>query len=940
MKIHVGNHGVIVLALMMMMMVMLVANGETLGTREIGVGVILDMDSHVGKSIRISILMAIEYIYTNHSTTIIVPHFRDSKYDNVEASSAAIDLLKNTQVMAIIGPQKSSQADFVLDIAQRSKVPVISPATNPDLSPIRNPYFIRIAQASSTQAQPIASLVKSFGWREVVFVYEDTDFGRGHIPYLSDAMVNISTQVKYRTLLSPSSSDEKILQELYNLKTMQTRVFVVHMLPDLASRFFKKADEAGMMAQGYAWIITDVLTGLLHQLDPDAIDSMQGVLGVKPYIPPSNQLTNFEKRWKRRFHKEYPDDIDRVELDMFGIWSYDYAVGLAIALKSIDQIKLSTTFKRPRKASTDLAAIGTSEMGPTLLPMIRDIRLKGSISGDFQVVDGQLQTLAYQIVNMIGKGENPIGFWSSRNGISNRLSHNQGLSYTTNKDDLGTIIWPGDSPQIPKGWDIATGGDNILKVGVPAKGGFVEFIQTSIDPKTQVVNATGFCIDVFKAVIEFLPYDVPYKFIAYENPNGEPPDYNDLVYQIFLEKFDMVVGDVTILSNRSNYVEFTLPYSESGVSMLVPAKIDSKNFWIFMRPLEMKLWITIGGFFIYTGFVVWVLEHRVNQEFRGPPHQQFGMIFWFSFSTLVFAHREKMMSNLSRFVVIVWIFVVLVLTSSYTASLASMLTVQKLQPTLTNISQLKESGDYVGCQDGSFVADMLIKDMGFNGDKLKKYANVQEYANALSNGTTKNGVSAIVDEVPYLKTLQAKSCNKYVMVGTTYKTAGFGFAFPKGSPLVAEFSSAILKVIEGQIRNISDRWIKDKADCPGKNENVEPFDKLTLESFKGLFFVAGLSSTCALVIFLFTFLYENKEMLVSDDSIRHKVSAIIQNFDKKKDIMPSTTETVDDSNEYIEENMMNGPPMSPAISVYHQDEGAFSPASPSVQPINEPMYLS
>ncbi|KAL7596103.1 glutamate receptor 2.7-like [Lactuca sativa] len=93
---------------------------------------------------------------------------------------------------------------------------------------------------------------------------------------------------------------------------------------------------------------------------------------------------------------------------------------------------------------------------------------------------------------------------------------------------------------------------------------------------------------------------------------------------------------------RSNYVEFTLPYSESGVSMLVPNKVDdSKNMWIFMRPLEMELWITIGGFFIYIGFVVWVLEHRVNKEFRGPPHQQVGMIFWFSFSTLVFAHSNK-----------------------------------------------------------------------------------------------------------------------------------------------------------------------------------------------------------------------------------------------------------------------------------------------------------
>lgn len=133
-----------------------------------------------------------------------------------------------------------------------------------------------------------------------------------------------------------------------------------------------------------------------------------------------------------------------------------------------------------------------------------------------------------------------------------------------------------------------------------------------------------------------------------------------------------------------------------------------------------------------------------------------------------------MVCNLSRFVVMVWLFVVLVLTSSYTASFASMLTVQKLQPTVTNIYELIARGENVGYQDGSYVRDML-KDMGFPSSKLKNYSSFQEYADALSNGSKNNGVAAIVDDVPYLKMLMAKNCNKYLMVGPTYKSAGFGF---------------------------------------------------------------------------------------------------------------------------------------------------------------------
>lgn len=107
------------------------------------------------------------------------------------------------------------------------------------------------------------------------------------------------------------------------------------------------------------------------------------------------------------------------------------------------------------------------------------------------------------------------------------------------------------------------------------------------------------------------------------------------------QEYDAAVGDIAILENRSNYVDFTLPYTESGMSIIVPVKDDSrKNAWIFTKPLKTELWITMGASFLYTGIVIWILEHRVNTEFRGPPRKQVGMIFWFSFSTLVFAHSK------------------------------------------------------------------------------------------------------------------------------------------------------------------------------------------------------------------------------------------------------------------------------------------------------------
>ncbi|MFS7992097.1 putative solute-binding protein family 3/ domain of MltF [Helianthus anomalus] len=147
---------------------------------------------------------------------------------------------------------------------------------------------------------------------------------------------------------------------------------------------------------------------------------------------------------------------------------------------------------------------------------------------------------------------------------------------------------------------------------------------------------------------------------------------------------------------------------------------------------------------------------------------------------------------------IMWVFVVLVLTSSYTASLTSMLTVQKLRPTYTDINEIKRNGESIGYQDGSFVRDMLIR-MGFNDTQLKGYNTFEQYHNALKNGSQNGGVSAIMEELPYIRIFVAKYCNMYTMTGPIHKTAGFGFAFPKGSPLVHDVSKAILQVTEKQM---------------------------------------------------------------------------------------------------------------------------------------------
>ncbi|XP_010557247.1 PREDICTED: glutamate receptor 2.7-like [Tarenaya hassleriana] len=851
-------------------------------TREVKVGVVLDLRTTFSKICLASIHVSLSDFYANHPnyTTRLSLRIRDSNQDVFAASAAASDLIKNEQVIAIVGPQSSTQADFMIRLTKRSRVPIISfSATSPSLASIRSPYFVRATLSDSSQINAIVSVVKSFGWRNVVAVYVDDEFGEGIVPYLVDAFQDVNTRVAYRSMISPDASDDEILRELYKLMTMQTRVFVVHMFPSLGFRVFAKAREIGMMEDGYVWILTDAMTHLMRSNDRKNLENMKGVLGVRTHVPNSNQLEDFRIRWRKEYQKANPE-TDDAGLNVFALWAYDSVAALAMAVEKTSSMNLGVDGVNISGNGSDLGAFGVSRNGPTLMRSLSDTRYKG-LTGEFNIINGELQPSVFEIINLNGNGVRVIGFWTHDKGLVKELDQRNGTMehYSASNESLLAVTWPGESTSIPRGWEIPTNRKK-LRVGVPMKGGFEEFMKVRYDPRTNSSIVSGYSKDVFEAVLRRLPYSVTPEYIPFKAPVENYT--NHLVYQVFLEKFDAVVGDITIVANRTVYVDFTLPYTESGVSMLVPLRTNrDKNTWVFLKPWSWDLWVTSGCFFIFIGFAVWVLEHRVNEDFRGPPHHQIGTSFWFSFSTLVFAHRERVVSNLARFVVIVWCFVVLVLTQSYTASLTSLLTVQQFQPTVMNVNQLIKNGDYVGFLQGSFVHDIL-KNLGFGESKLRSFTSVEELEELFSNGR----IAAAFDEVPYLKVFLSQYCSKYTTVETSFKTAGFSFVFPKGSPLTDDVSKAILEVNEGEeMRQIEKKWFKNQGNCSDPTTALSS-NPLSLTSFWGLFLIAGVASFLAIVVFMAMFLYEQRHTWkqsndAPQDSMWRKSAVLLRIFNEK-----------------------------------------------------------
>ncbi|XP_073137095.1 glutamate receptor 2.2-like [Henckelia pumila] len=850
--------------------------------RTFQVGVILDFDSLVGRIGLTSLALAMSDFYATNPnyTTRLVLHPTDSKGQVIDAAANAISLLKDVEVDAIIGPQKSAQASFVIGLGDRANVSIISfSATSPSLHP-RSKYFVQTGLNDAAQVGAIAAIVGYFHWNQVVLIYEDSDYGNGIVSFLANSFQNVNARVSYRSVIPLTTTDDFLLQELYKMKTMQTRVFVVHVSTSLASRLFIKATEAGMMGKGYAWIVTSGLMDLFYSLDSGVVNSMQGIIGVKPLIPKSRKLDSLAKRWKRKFLAENPHDL-KAELSLYGLWAYDTFWALAMAAERVG-------FKEPASFhinitsainSTNFFATEISKTGPKILEEILGVTFRG-VGGEFGLLEGQLEPSAFQILNVVGEGVKEVGIWTN----SHVLLRERNLSKASSSNKtLGTIIFPGDTTVIPRGWEVPVSGKK-LRVGLPVQTGFKEFVEVERDPETNSLKVSGCYIDIFEAVMKALPYAVLFEYVPFENPDGSSAgSYDELIRQISLGKFDAVVGDITITSKRSQFGDFTMPYDVGGVTITVPIKHEDPNDkWIFLKPLSKNLWLTALGLFFGTGISIWILEHRSSEAYQGSFLNQAGMIFYFPFMSLVFAYSEKIETITARGVVVVWMFVVLILSSTYTASLSARLTVQRLSPSVTDANELIRTGVYVGCQSGSFLVEYL-EHLGFDKSKIRTYKKPELCAEALSKGSENGGIAALFSTRPYTNLFLSKYGDKYTTVGQTYPTDGYACAFQKGSPLVADVSRTLIELMDsGRIFEIQGQWNMKIPAYNGVLNDTSDLTRISLGSFAVPFAITGGLTTSCVVIFMTIFLYkiykDRDDFFGSCPTVRSKALKIWNHF--------------------------------------------------------------
>ncbi len=258
-------------------------------------------------------------------------------------------------------------------------------------------------------------------------------------------------------------------------------------------------------------------------------------------------------------------------------------------------------------------------------------------------------------------------------------------------------------------------------------------------------------------------------------------------------QYDVGIGAITVTAARENLLDFSHPFYTTGLGIAVP--LQHRTAWLeVLRKLFSWQFVSVilllAALLLAVGMLVWFFEHRRNPDmFGGKASRGIGSSFWWAAVTMTTVGYGDMAPRTlgGRIIGLVWMFTSVIVISSFTAAIATSLTV-------SSISQAIRSPRDLQHRVVATVADSTsAKYLAFHHITARNYPDVQAALQAVAE----NRADAIVYDTPILRYYVNQSyANRLKVLPGTFERQDYAFAMPLSSPLRKPINEQLVKIIQ------------------------------------------------------------------------------------------------------------------------------------------------
>lgn len=300
--------------------------------------------------------------------------------------------------------------------------------------------------------------------------------------------------------------------------------------------------------------------------------------------------------------------------------------------------------------------------------------------------------------------------------------------------------------------------------------------------KDQAGNWEGISIELWKTLAAELKID--YDFKEY--------DLKGLLDAVETGSIDAAVAALSITAEREKQFDFTHPFHHSGLGIAVLQ--TQKNSWVavfnrFFSVDFLRIVLALALLLLIVGLLIWFFERTKNlEQFGGSTLEGVGSGFWWSAVTMTtVGYGDKSPRTIGgRLVGLVWMFMAIIIISSFTAAITSTLTVHKIRSHVRGPDDLQQV--MVGSMKDSTSAAYLAS----HQISFKDYPSVVDALKGLVTGD----VDAVVYDAPMLRYLAATEMrDKVSVLHTIFENQQYGIGLPAGSRLREQINQRVPAII-------------------------------------------------------------------------------------------------------------------------------------------------